>query len=437
MEKLKSLFSTRKKRILIIGTVALVFLIIISLLLSSKKGQELLKKGTIGRPGTVTQSPGTGGGGQKILDDKEKIYFAKSIENPKGPNTVELYSVDPDGNNAKLQGKVEEDAKQIVPLSDNTYLYIGDLGFLDRGLNIYYFLADTGLRRSVYLATDGFQIESYILSPDKSALAVWEMSKGQVKSGLTQVVYQKVDDPNDRKVLFSEEVSDQVKYPIFWSKITDRIYLDSYSARMTGLYRGVFSVSTNDGLQPITGLGLDEYSSSPVISSDGRYLAYTAYNQKAKTKILPRSEKDTINREAVINPNEVKILNLETGEISTLVSDVNGTTFDHLCYSFDGKKLIYRSLTNTQSQTMPKQYSIIDTVSKKSLLFSSNTNGVFLKQFKDGTTLSGLRTILPDSLGGINANYMQVLDGIYLFNPVTTQYRKIISDDIVQIIGVN
>jgi len=51
--------------------------------------------------------------------------------------------------------------------------------------------------------------------------------------------------------------------------------------------------------------------------------------------------------------------------------------------------------------------------------------------------LSGLRTILPDSLGGINANYMQVLDGIYLFNPVTTQYRKIISDDIVQIIGVN
>lgn len=437
MEKLKSLFSTRKKRILIIGTIVLVFLIIISLLLSSKKGQELFPKGTISRPGTVTQSPGTGGSGQKILDDKEKIYFAKSIENPKGPNTVELYSVDPDGNNAKLQGKVEEDAKQIVPLSANTYLYIGDLGFLDRGLNIYYFLADSGLRRSVYLATEGFQIESYILSPDKSALAVWEMSKGQVKSGLTQVVYQKIDDPNDRKVLFSEEVSDQVKYPIFWSKITDRIYLDSYSARMTGLYRGVFSVSTNDGLQPVAGLGLDEYSSSPVISSDGRYLAYTAYNQKAKTKILPRSEKDTINREAVINPNEVKILNLETGEISTLVSDVNGTIFDHLCFSYDGKKLIYRSLTNTQSQTMPKQYSIIDTVSKKSLLFSSNTNGVFLKQFKDGMTLSGLRTILPDSLGGINANYMQVLDGIYLFNPVTTQYRKIISDDIVQIIGVN
>ncbi len=422
---------------MIIGTIVLVFLIIISLLLSSKKGQELLKTRPTGRTGTITQSPGTGGSGQKI-SDKEKIYFVKSIENPKGANTVELYSIDPDGNNAKLQGKIEEDAKQIVPLSDNTYLYIGDLGFLDRGLNIYYYLADSGLRRSVYLATDGFQIESYILSPDKSALAVWEMSQGQVKSGLTQVVYQKIDDPQSKKVLFSEEVSDQVKYPIFWSKTTDRIYLDSYSARMTGLYRGVFSVSIDGDLKPVAGLGLDEYSSSPVISSDGRYLAYTAYNQKAKTKLLPRSEKDTINREAVINPNEIKILNLETGEISTLVSDINETIFDNLCFGHDGQKLIYRTSTiSSQTQATQKQFSIVDTASKKSLLFSSNTNGVFLKQFKDGTTLSGFRTILPDNLGGINANYMQVLDGIYLFNPVTTQYRKIISDDIVQIIGVN
>ena len=371
--------------------------------------------------------------------ENKRIYFAKSVATTKkdGIPKVEIYSGDYTGNNVRLEGKLDGLAKQIQPLPSSTYLYIGDLGFLERGNHIDKFDAAQNKSSKVYSASSGYQIERYLLLPDKNSLIIWEETIGSTTTGSSRIVYFPIDNPAAKKILLQETLGDQTKYPIFFSSQTQLVYLDSYSVNRNGKSRSIFSLSLDGKLTPVSQLSLNGYSNEPVLSPDGARLAYTSYNPATKVKLPAPPVPNQIFREAVRNPNQLKIIDLTTGESTMLIENLEGNIFDNLLFSYDGKSIIYRTLKiNPNRTTKPLAYNIINIEDKRGSTFADNPNGVFLEQINDTTALFAVRSDMTESLGGTNSAFSQIIRSIYTYKSTTNLYTKILSDDNIQILGI-
>lgn len=349
-----------------------------------------------------------------------------------------LFTASPDGTTSVERAKITGPIKQLEPIDMDKYLYIGDLGFLDRGNTIYLLDTKTKVTKKFIDADSGFQFESYLLSPDKTSLVYWEESIGTTNAGMSQIVLVSLNDPSKKKILVTESLSDQTKYPLLWSKATGKIYLDSYSVERNGKARGMFELSTSGTITPLTGLSLDQYSANPILSPNGDILAFTSYNQETSVRIPAPNVPNGLLRESVRNPNQIKTYNLITGYIETIKENTAGTLFDSLVWDKDGRNIIYRTLTiSGEKETIPQEFRIFTLASKKDAPFASNTNGIFLKQFPNSDMLMGTRSEIVDSIGSFTTgSFGQVFASVYLYSPFGQTYSKILSDDLIQIIAI-
>lgn len=436
MEKILPLLSSHKKLFLFLGIFCVFLLLFLLLFLPRKTQKDRFNEGIVVdvSPSSITTTP------QKSTGSiaQASIYYVKQIPGQESePPVYELYKGSSQGTGSLKLGQITGPLKQLNHLKDETFLYISDLGFLDRGNTIYQYDAKTRTSTPFLSADPGFQIESYLVSPEKSSLVIWEQSVGSAHEGTSQIVSVSLDKKDARRILVSETFSDQIKYPLFWSKATGTILLDSYSAVRNGKSRGVFELSTKGEIVPLTGFGVDEYSTSPVLSPDGTILAYTSYNPSASIKIPSPNVPNGILRESVRNPNQLKMYNLITGERETVRDDTNGMLFDSLMWDKNGKSLIYRTMKISGNQSTPLEYRIFTLATKKDERFAKNTNGIFLRQFPGNDFLFATRSQLFDSIGNLTTgNLGQIFDSLYLYSPFSQTYAKILTDDPVQIIGI-
>ncbi|MBI4067138.1 PD40 domain-containing protein [Candidatus Gottesmanbacteria bacterium] len=408
------------------------FLLLLIILSKSTNTSNNLTNQNNNLPTTNTTSPNT----SQTPPDQNTIYFAKNIiKNLDIPPTVELYTADAQGNNIKQVGKIHAQAKNIKPLAINTYLYIGDLGFLDRGAAIYRFDSTNNAATKIYTASSGYQIESYLPTPNHQSLIIWEETQGNASLGQSRIIYQDLTTPTNKKILLEEPLSDQTKYPLFYSDATKKIYLDSYSVNRKGKNRGLFTLSLLGALNSV--LPVNDYSTQPILSKDGRRIAYTSYNPDTRVKLPAPPVPNEIFRESVRNPNQIKVLDLTTGQTSLLAENLNGLIFDNLLFLPDGNSLIYRTLQiEANRTTTPLSYQLLDISTKKSTLYSRNTNGLFVTAWSGGSSLFAVRSDLIDNLGSAAGGNSPILKSTYLFDPATQIFTKILVDDNIQLIAV-
>jgi hypothetical protein len=90
---------------------------------------------------------------------------------------------------------------------------------------------------------------------------------------------------------------------------------------------------------PVLPLAKDLFSYDPTLSPDGGKVAYPAYNPAASRQ-LPERDPKTF-RKAIVNPNQLVVLDLTT-QTKTIVADPqDGTLYNDLKWTPDGKRLVY------------------------------------------------------------------------------------------------
>ncbi|MBI2616727.1 hypothetical protein HYW55_01175 [Candidatus Gottesmanbacteria bacterium] len=437
MGGLHGFVSVHKKLLIILGIVLFIlFGSIVALLIKKTASNEPLLPNSTQTFPSPTPIPLSD---QKVSLVHSTIYYVKiQAGSSEDPPKYSLFTADSTGTTSTNVGEIAGPAKQILPILDGKYLFIGDLGFLERGNTIYLYDAKTDETKPFLSASSGFQIESYLLSPDKSAIIIWEQSVGATTDGISQIVHATLEQIEKKRVLLSENVGDQTKYPLFWSRATGKIYLDSYSVSKNGKSRGIFELSTNGNIRPVRGLAVDEYSASPILSPRGDTIAYTAFNAQTGVKIPSPNVPNGLLRESIRNPNQLKVYNLITEEMETLLDNTQGTLFDSLIFDKDGRNLIYRTLKITSaSQTVPQEYRKINLATRNNELFAKNVNGIFLTQFANNDMLFGTRSQIIDSIGNLSSgSFGQILSGVYLYSPFSQTYSKILTDDPIQIFSI-
>lgn len=134
--------------------------------------------------------------------------------------------------------------------------------------------------------------------------------------------------------------------------------------------KGIYTISLDGIFESVPGLLLDQYSISPLLSPDGKFLIYSAYNPAAQVKLPAPNVSNKLFRESIRNPNQIRRLDLETGISDVLLEDLTGGLFYDLLISSDGKKLIYKYVTiSANAQIIPQNYKIFDLELKKRSFF--------------------------------------------------------------------
>ncbi len=365
------------------------------------------------------------------------IYFAKTtLISPDAPPTIELYTADSSGNDIIKRGTLTDFVKQVTPKDPLTFYYIGNPGFLERGDGIYLFSVKDNKKVKIISASAGFGIESLLFIKEINSIVFWEMTMGATSEGTSQIVYQSINKSTDRKVLLSEFLSDEIKYPLFYSNSTNLLYLDSYSGRRKGKNRGIFTLSLDGKVSPLPGMSLNQYSTQPALSADGKMLAFTSYNPDNSIKIASPKLKNDILRESVRNPNQIKLYDLTSGKITLIKSGDDGNLFDNLGFSSDQKYIIFRNLIIQNGKSVPLSYHQLSLDGKSQNSYGDNPNASYLWSTSPIESLFGMHSLMVDSLGGSIGKYSQIFSSIYLFNSQTNSFTKILSDGPLQILAI-
>lgn len=433
MEKVQE-FVLKYKFILL--AILLLFIITGIFLLTGKKPQESVKEKVesgqnlqLSQPNSQSDNGGSpsqqAGNGFKR---QSFIYFTQSSPD----SSVDVYKSD--GADTSFVARLPSDIRAVTPLGDGDLVYVSGLGFLDRGESIERYFHALQKNSTAVTASSGFQIENYIITDSQDAVIFWEVEINKSTQGKSHVVYQSLANPTNRIILVSEDLSDQTKYPVLYLPLRNSVILDSYSVNRKGLYQGLFEVNLTDGsIKEI--LAADAYSQVPVASQDGSQLIFSSYNNSATIQLAAPSVANGLFRSVIRNPNEIKILDLASMQVKTVVPLADGFLYTNLTNPTGGSSVYYQKARIDGKELKPIDTESVDVATDTiSTLFDrpdGQVVGVFQNKYIIGF---GTGTLM--NLGGMDQSYSQIYNGVYLYDPSTQKYEKILSDGDVSIIGV-
>jgi WD40 repeat protein len=297
---------------------------------------------------------------------------------------------------------------------------------MGRGDGVYFASSKLKAQSSkVISAPEGFVFDQMYLSPDKRKIVVWEISDGfYLKEGKSRITLYKLESLGnlgdlERRVLIEQEGSSgRVYYPVFWSKDSQSIYVDTLDTKGGGLYKGLYEVESTRIERIGTNktdikkvLGESEYSTVPVLSPNGKKLAYTSNNSGG-----------------------IVVLNLGDGTDKTDRTDktyipIEGARYYNLVWGPESKRLAVKAVNGGKDE-----FVIFEVFGGAVLEKIESFAGVFAWQEENLIALSAR----VEGFGGLGGEFIQPgslpAKGVYLYNLTDKTYRKVYSDNIISII---
>lgn len=198
-------------------------------------------------------------------------------------------------------GTLPGDIKRIKVLDKHNIIYLGSTDENDHAKNIAAKNISRGDERIIYSPSDGFLIDEFVLSKDRSLAAAWEIKmepesdtligghsrivEVELSTGRWRVVVsEKTIRPNSNDDLVSKQLkldsSILIKYPLFYDN-KGTLLLDTFGPNGGGWGNGMHYVLRGENvIRDIPALQAGSYSFDPVISSDGSFFAVVMPKQK-------------------------------------------------------------------------------------------------------------------------------------------------------------
>lgn len=265
-----------------------------------------------------------------------------------GANDVLVGATNIDGSNTTTIAKLPREIKFIRVLDREHLIFIGDTDEADRGKEIVKLNIPTAEAQVLVRADGDWKIDNYLLSPDKTYLAWWEIKPDPGFENLhrnfaSRVYIAPINNP-EQKVLVTDEHTGpgiRIHLPKFFDK-QNRLYLDAFEAEQYAFYLGLFRVGPNGGpLEEVPELGENQYNSDPVLSPDGKFLLFTDYDSSAPVQLSGGGSGSA--RKEAVNRNRLVIYDLETETKETLLGSGNGNLYAHPYWSHDGQKVAFEA----------------------------------------------------------------------------------------------
>ncbi|HRN96415.1 MAG TPA: hypothetical protein PLD54_03140, partial [Candidatus Levybacteria bacterium] len=205
--------------------------------------------------------------------------------------------------------------KKVTVTSPNTLIFINEtLGAQDHGREIVQYNLTSKTQETIYQVSDGFGIDDYVISPDFQSIAIWEVQlnseSGTLLDGKSSVYTTKIGSQT-KNVIYEESVSDTnpARYPR--AILNDgTVFMDKFLPNSGAGWAYGISVSNFTGTekQDLANMQNGTYGTQPVLSPDGKYLAFAGYDGSKGSGTTDVGGF----RRALLSPNTVELLDTST-----------------------------------------------------------------------------------------------------------------------------
>jgi hypothetical protein len=356
---------------------------------------------------------------------------------------AEIRAVNADGTNDKAIASLPTNSKDVHLISKDKLLYITETNQRDHGQKIEIYNLTDGSTLPLVQAESDWGIDDVIVSPDKTWIAWWEVKfapgKDILLGGNSRVYTQQLTTgfgSNSKNLIVNEvAIATPIHYPLFFDH-QNRLYLDSFIPNGGGWNLGLVRVDGST-LTPLSGMGDGEFSSDPTVSPQGDIIAFTGYDPDASPQ--RRGEDVGIGRKAILNPNLLQTLDLNTLQKTTLLLSAGGAQYVLPTWSDDGQKIAFLKykLTSPTLLAFEETKVLLDlTIGQEASIPNLVGTQTYLLAFKGDELIWG--TISSDTFepGNLGETYNALLSSISVCN-INTLEKKVLANGIgLQFIGI-
>lgn len=283
---------------------------------------------------------------------------------------------------------IESSGKAIKSLPDGSVIFISDLNDHKSGKKISKFNLSDKTISTVYETTGDYYIDDFIINPNSTKIATWEISKsskGKLLGGKSRVIEVQISNAIAKEAIKPQELEGNMskddttlaqyfvdskvclQHPIFYDG-KDNLYVDTFCPNTiegTGWNAGIYLMAgENTTMTKYEKLKIGSYSYRPSISSDGKFAGIVRPREALKATL-------EASWHAQENPDELFHLNLQTLEEEKLFASEDQKIILQPIISKNGR---YIGITTQNTKTAEIKNIIIDSSTKSKIESGSSSN---------------------------------------------------------------
>lgn len=329
--------------------------------------------------------------------------------------------------------------KKVTVTSPSTLIYINGTDNKDHGKQIVQHNLLTQERSTIYEAENSFGIDDYVISPDNKRLAVWEVQmnedSGVLINGRSRV-YSSLIGESGKNLIYDEEstLSNPVRYPR--AILNDgRIFSDRFLPNSgTGWAYGM-SVSNFIGTekQDIESMQNGTYGTQPVLSPDGKYLAFAGYDGSRGSGTIE------INgfRRAIVSSNTVELLDVETLQRERISNLSSNNLYTDVSWNDNSDNLLISVNNRDPEQTGMFNYDLLTNTLRIDQDQTLVEDQMVLRHLTHDLWLVGTKNTSSTTLGNLGDTYDTPYNAFSIYNLQTHEISRLETvSDLMQLVSI-
>jgi hypothetical protein len=328
------------------------------------------------------------------------------------------------------------EVKKVSVLSPDRLLFIDQTDKKDHGKRLALYSITEQKNTATIPASDGFGIDDYVISPNRSYAAVWEVrfapESGILHQGQSRVYTVDLANPSVKNLIYDEYAITPVHYPI---AITDtgRVFMDTFMPNDVnggaGWAYGI-SIAEFNGTQKqaLNQMKNGTYGTQPVLSRDGSKLAFAGYDGA----FGPGEKVKNGYRQSLLTPNTVELLDVSTLKREKLPNFPNSKTYSAVSWDKVNDDLILGIIGKDADNSGLYIYNIVSNT-----LIKSNAEITFITALSAEKILTGSIDTSPSALGNLGNGYESPYKQFIVKESNTSKENILpLPDSIMQYIGL-
>lgn len=287
-----------------------------------------------------------------------------------------------------------KDIKRIRIIDQDIIAYLVGCDDKDHAKSLATHAISSDKETTIYSPSDGFVIDEYVLSPDGSLAALWEVKfakdSDQLIGGISRIVEvnlktkeykvlitQQTTKPDDGSELAKLQLTLNpkvfVQYPLFYDS-SNTLYLDTFGPNGGGWGNGIYTIASGSNqLQAFSSLPAGSYSYDPTGSEDGKlFVAVVPENALGQDRLSVQQVQEGGKNLAIFVDSKATTVSALDG-VTITSSAVISPDNRYIAYNGKGSKseqasYIYDRTTRQTNKYETGDYAVVEFIAQNKLV---------------------------------------------------------------------